>query len=89
MNAYQNKWIELLKSANLPGWAIEASGEDIVVTMPHVTDLKVIRDNLPEIVGAVSLDIELPAERLKFTFKNGYEEFEYILNPAVQDLNEE
>ena len=87
MNTYQQKWIDVLTSANLHGWKIEASGEDINVEMPHVTDLKLIRDNLPATLAAISLDIEQPKERLKFHFRNGYENFEYILNPDEADLN--
>lgn len=88
MNAYQQKWIELLKNANLAGWKIEAPGEDIYIEMPQVTDLKVIRDNLPATLAAMALDIDVPKERLKFIFHNGHENFEYILNPAAADLNE-
>ena len=87
MNAYQQKWIELLKAANLHGWEIEPTGNDISVKMPDVTDLKLIRDNLPEVLGSLSLDIEEPKERLQFIFMNGHEKFEYILNPTDEDLN--
>ncbi len=40
-------------------------------------------------MGLMSLDINLPKERLKFIFHNGYEQFEYLLNPAGGDLNRE
>ena len=86
MNPYQQKWIEILKAANLKGWEIEPEGEDISVTMPHIADLKLIRDNLPEVIGSLSLDIEVAKERLKFNFKNGFERFEYVLNPGEQYL---
>jgi hypothetical protein len=89
MNAYQQKWLELMEGANLPGWKIKALDNDIYIDMPSVTDLKVIRDNLPEILGAMSLDINLPLARLKFIFHNGHENFEYILNPEEDDLSEE
>ena len=90
MNAYQQKWIELMRHANLPGWEVRAIDEhDIYIDMPSVTDLKVIRDNLPEILGAMSLDINLPPSRLRFIFHNGYETFEYIFNPDEEDLSEE
>jgi hypothetical protein len=89
MNAYQQKWIDVLTSANVKDWKIEARGEDIAVEMPHVTDLKLIRDNLPETLAAVSLDITIPHERLKFIFHNGYENFEYVLNPHAGDLEGE
>jgi hypothetical protein len=89
MNTYQQKWIELLNSAGLNGWKIEAQGEDIFIEMPHVTDLKLIRDNLPATLAAMSLDIDIPKERLKFIFHNGFEQFEYLLNPHDNDLNEQ
>ena len=87
MNAYQQKWIDVLQGAKLKDWKIEARGEDIAVEMPHVTDLKLIRDNLPSTIAAISLDIDLPKERLKFIFHNGYENFEYVINPGEADLN--
>ena len=89
MNPYQQKWLNLLQHANLPGWKIKALDDGIYVEMPSVTDLKLIRDNLPMTLAAMSLDIELPKSRLKFHFHNGYEDFEYILNPNEADLNEE
>ncbi len=87
MNAYQQKWIEMLKAANLRDWKIEPAGDDIAIEMPHLTDLKLIRDNLPEVLGQLSLDIHEPKERLQFIFKNGHENFEYVLNPTEEDLN--
>ena len=80
MNAYQEKWIEILNKADLKGWEIEPLGEDIHITMPHVTDLKLIRDNLPQIIAQLSLDIDIPHEPLKLIFKNGYEEFDYVIH---------
>jgi hypothetical protein len=88
MNLYQQKWLDILQHANLPGWEIKALDDGIYIEMPHVTDLKLIRDNLPETLGTMSLDIEVPRSRLKFHFHNGYEDFEYILNPNDDDLNE-
>ena len=88
MNAYQQKWIETFQHANIPGWKIDAQGDDIFIEMPHVTDLKLIRDNLPQTLAAMSLDINTPHERLKFIFHNGHENFEYVLNPNAKDLNE-
>jgi hypothetical protein len=88
MNAYQQKWIDVLQAANLKGWTIEARGKDIAVDMPNVTDLKLIKDNLPATIAAISLDIDLPKERLKFIFHNGYENFEYVINPGDADLNQ-
>ncbi|PTQ92922.1 hypothetical protein C8P68_11053 [Mucilaginibacter yixingensis] len=48
--------------------------------MPHVTDLKVVRDNLPEIIAQLSLDIDIPHEPLRLIIKNGYEEFDYVIS---------
>lgn len=89
MNAYQQKWLDVLNGAGLKDWKIEAKGSDISIDMPNVTDLKLIRDNLPATLGAISLDINLPHERLKFIFHNGYENFEYVLNPTETDLTKE
>ncbi|QEM11570.1 hypothetical protein [Mucilaginibacter rubeus] len=89
MNNYQQKWINTLQNAHIHGWEIKAQGDDIFVEMPHVTDLKLIRDNLPETLALMALDINLPKERLKFIFHNGYEQFEYLLNPAAEDLERE
>lgn len=89
MSAYQQKWLNILQNANLPGWDIKPTDDGIYVEMPHVTDLKLIRDILPETLAALSLDIDTPKSRLKFQFHNGYENFEYILNPNEKDLNEE
>lgn len=89
MNAYQQKWIDVLNNAHIKDWKIEAIGEDIVVQMPNVTDLKLIRDNLPATIAAISLDIDVPHERLKFIFQNGYENFEYVINPQKGDLEGE
>jgi hypothetical protein len=88
MNAYQQKWLDLLHNANLPGWKIKALDNDIYIEMPSVTDLKLIRDNLPMTLGAMSLDIDLPKSRVKFIIHNGHENFEYVLNPNEADLNE-
>lgn len=87
MNLYQQKWLDILQHANLPGWEIKALDDGIYIEMPNVTDLKLIRDNLPETLGTMSLDIEVPRSRLKFHFHNEYENFEYILNPNDDDLN--
>ncbi|HEK21731.1 MULTISPECIES: hypothetical protein [unclassified Mucilaginibacter] len=87
MNAYQQKWLTVLKNAGLKDWKIEARGNDIEIEMPHVTDLKLIKDNLPATLAGISLDINLPHERLKFIVHNGYENFEYVLNPHADELN--
>jgi len=89
MNLYQQKWIEVLRSAHLQGWKIEPQGDDVFIEMPNVTDIKLIRDNIPATLGAMALDISEPTERLKFIFHNGFEQFEYLLNPGDEDLNGE
>jgi len=88
MNTYQQKWIEILQAATLKDWEITPQGDDILIVMPNVTDLKLVRDNLPEVIGSLSLDIDEPKQRLKFIIHNNHENFEYTLNPTEQDLNE-
>ncbi|MBS1525903.1 MAG: hypothetical protein JST19_09670 [Bacteroidetes bacterium] len=88
MNAYQQKWIDVLRAANLKDWKIEPLNDDIVVEMPHITDLKLIRDRVPEVIAAFSLDNNEPKERLKFIFKNDVERFEYVINPGQSDLGQ-
>jgi len=89
MNLYQQKWISLLSNAHLQGWKIEPQGDDVFIEMPHITDIKLIRDNIPSTLAAMSLDIHEPKVRLKFIFHNGHEQFEYLLNPGEEDLNED
>jgi hypothetical protein len=89
MSAYRQKWIEVLTNAYIPGWKIDEYQGDIFIEMPHILDLKLIRDNVPEAFAAMALDIDLPKERLKFIFHNGYENFEYVLNPNQADLTGE
>jgi len=87
MSAYQDKWVEVLEAAGLEGWKIEAVDDyDILVEMPNVSDLKIVRDNVPQVIAAFSLDIDVPKDRLRFIFKNGNEVFDYILNPSQEDL---
>ena len=89
MNAYQQKWVDMLKAADLKGWEIKGVDDSVYVDMPAITDLKLIRDNVPATLAALSLDIDLPKSRLKFIFQNGHENFEYILNPGQEDLTNE
>ena len=89
MNLYQQKWIDLLNRAHLQGWKISPQGDDIFIEMPHVTDIKLIRDNIPSTLAAMSLDIPEAKQRLKFIFHNGFEQFDYLLNPNEKDLDEE
>ena len=88
MSPYQQKWIDVLNGASLKDWKIEAVGNEIHVEMPHVTDLKIVRDNIPQTLAAIALDITEPKERLKFHFHNGYEHFDYVINPQEDDLGE-
>lgn len=87
MNAYQEKWIDLFQGAHIPNWQIKASGNDIEIQVPPNIDLKIVRDNFPETVAAMSLDITVPKERLRFILYNGQTNTEYILNPTEADLN--
>lgn len=87
MNAYQEKWIELFQGAQIPNWQVKANGEDVEIRVPENTDLKVLRDNLPETVAAMSLDITIPKQRVRFVLHNGRNNTEYILNPTDADLN--
>ncbi len=88
MNLYQQKWIDQLNRAHLQGWKISPQGDDIFIEMPNVTDLKLIRDNIPSTLAAMSLDIPEAKHRLKFIFHNGFEQFDYLLNPTEKDLDE-
>jgi len=78
----------LLNRAHLQGWKISPQGDDIFIEMPHVTDIKLIRDNIPSTLAAMSLDIPEAKHRLKFIFHNGFEQFDYLLNPTEKDLEE-
>jgi len=89
MNFYQQKWIDTLTNAHVQGWKISPQGDDIFIEMPNVTDIKLIRDNIPATLAAMSLDIEEAKHRLKFIFHNGHEQFEYLLNPHEDDLDQE
>jgi hypothetical protein len=89
MTTYQQKWLDILQNANLHGWEVKPTEDGIYVEMPNVTDLKLIRDILPETLAALSLDIDVPKSRLLFQFHNGYENFEYVLNPSDKDLTQE
>ncbi|MHB8206493.1 hypothetical protein [Mucilaginibacter sp.] len=89
MNFYQQKWIDTLNNAHLQGWKISPHGDDIFIEMPNVTDIKLIRDNIPSTLAAMSLDIEEAKQRLKFIFHNGHEHFEYLLNAGQENLNKE
>ncbi|WDF54482.1 hypothetical protein [Mucilaginibacter sp. KACC 22063] len=87
MNAYQQKWIDVLTQANVPGWKINARNETIEIKVPNDKDLKALADNLEIVLAEMSLDINLPKERLKFVLKNDRGEVDYILNPDNADLN--
>ncbi|GAA4334989.1 hypothetical protein GCM10023149_42670 [Mucilaginibacter gynuensis] len=86
MGAYKQKWLDILNRANLQGWKVTDVAEGILIEMPNITDLKLIKDNVPSTIAALTLDIHAAKERLKFIFHNGHENFEYILNPNEGDL---
>jgi len=84
MGAYKQKWLEILQGANLQGWIIKDVDEGIYIDLPHLTSLKVIRDNIPATIAGLTLDIDVPKEPLKLIFHNGHETFEYMLNPEEE-----
>ncbi|MGI4729738.1 MAG: hypothetical protein ACRYGB_14275 [Janthinobacterium lividum] len=87
MNAYQEKWIEMFQDARIPNWQVKASGEDVEIRVPANVDLKILRDDFPEAVAAMSLDIAIPKQRIRFVLHNGQANTEYVLNPTENDLN--
>ncbi|WP_295773064.1 hypothetical protein [uncultured Mucilaginibacter sp.] len=88
MNAYQQKWINVLNSANIKDWKIKPLDDDaIVVDLPQGSSMDTIMENLPDVIATLSLDITIPGERLKFILRHNGEHREYILNPTDQDLN--
>ena len=56
---------------------------DLVLGVVYYMLLKRVNKTL----ALLSLDIEVPKERLKFIFHNGHEQFEYIINPRAEDLD--
>lgn len=86
MNAYQQKWIEVLQHANVPNWTIAGQGDDILIRVPDNHNIKELADNLELVLAEVSLDITLPKERLKFIIMNSREMVDYVLNPNESDL---
>jgi hypothetical protein len=87
MNAYQQKWIEVLNHAHIKDWKISAQDEDILVNVPSGSSVKSIMENLPDVIATLSLDITEAKERVKFILYNDNERHEYILNPTAADLN--
>jgi hypothetical protein len=87
MNAYQQKWIEVLNNAQIKDWKISPQGNDIVVDLPPSAHVATIMENLPDVLATLSLDIAVPKERVKFILHNGAEKHENILNPTDTDLN--
>jgi hypothetical protein len=87
MNAYQQKWIEVLSNAQIKDWKIKAVNDDILIDLPPSSHVGTIMENLPDVIATLALDITLPAERVKFILQNGQERHEYVLNPTDQDLN--
>jgi len=89
MNAYQQKWIEVLQHANVPNWTINGHGDDILIHVPDNRPIKELADNLETVLAEISLDITLPKERLKFIIQNSRETVDYTLNPNETDLTTE
>jgi hypothetical protein len=87
MNTYQQKWIDVLSNAHIKDWKIKALDNDILIDLPNGSSVPTILENLPEVVAKLSLDIDLPHERLKFILRNSGEHHEYIVNPTDEDLN--
>lgn len=88
MNAYQQKWVQLFQDTHIPDWKVKAQGGDIEIFVPGDVGLKIVRDNLPQTVAAMPLDITIHKQRLKFILHNGHANNGYILNPTETDLNE-
>ncbi len=86
MNAYQQKWIEVLQNAHVPNWEINDQDNDILIRVPDNHNIKELADNLETVLAEVSLDITLPKERLKFIIRNSREVVDYVLNPDESDL---
>ena len=86
MNAYQQKWIEVLQHANVPNWKISDQGNDILIRVPDSHNIKEFATNLETVLAEISLDITLPKERLKFIVRNSLEMVDYVLNPGASDL---
>jgi hypothetical protein len=86
MNAYQQKWIEVLQHANIPQWEINVEDGDILIHTPDNRSIKELADNLEAVLAEISLDITLPKERLRFVIRNSREELDYVLNPDKGDL---
>ncbi|NCD70949.1 hypothetical protein [Mucilaginibacter agri] len=86
MNAYQQKWIEILQHARVPNWTISAAGDNVLIHVPDNHSIKELANNIETVLAEISLDINLPKERLKFIIKNSREEIDYVLNPGVDDL---
>ncbi|QQL48290.1 hypothetical protein [Mucilaginibacter ginkgonis] len=89
MKAYQQKWIDVLSQTNIPGWKFEALDNDVVIDVPTGRSIKEIADNLETVIAELSLDINLPKERMRFVITNGREELDYVLNPEETDLTTE
>jgi hypothetical protein len=87
MNAYQQKWMDILNNAHIKDWKISALNNDIVIDLPAESNVQTILQNLPDVIATLSLDIVTPPERLKFILRNNGQHHDYILNPTDADLN--
>lgn len=86
MNAYQQKLIEILQHTNVPNWTIKPAGDYVLIRVPDNHSINDLANNLETVLAEISLDINLPKERLKSIIKNSREEIDYVLNPTESDL---
>lgn len=87
MNAYQQKWIDVLSAAQIKDWKIKPLENDILIDLPSGSNVSTIMENLPDVIATLSLDINESPERLKFILRHAGEHHEYIVNPTENDLN--
>jgi len=87
MNAYQQKWIDVLSAAQIKDWKIKPLENDILIDLPLGSNVSTIMENLPDVIATLSLDINESPERLKFILRHAGEHHEYIVNPTENDLN--
>jgi len=86
MSAYRKRWIEVLKDRQIPDWDIDVHGQAIVIKVPVNEDLETISKKAVAAVDALSSEVQIPGEWLKFIFYNEKIRFEYILNPELREL---
>ena len=80
MSELQIEWIALLQKQDLPGWNIAADGQDVLIQIPDDQDLRLVYDNFPDTVIALSPDIKAAPRKLRFIIGNSKQSFTYELN---------